>query len=374
MQRKKSLTFELTTSALCDMNCTYCFEGVKANPERLEDLDVVIKRIQETLQSNFYKESYENISISFWGGEPTLNTKYIITMMNAFKDEPEVEFHMYSNGYNLDRMKEVLDNVDTSKLKIQISYDGGEINEVYRLTNKGLSTTKAVMDTFHYLAEQGIQCDLKSTLPLGAITKVYSAWKNFEDLHEKYKDYPNVTVYFAPTIDYTQRRDETIEDKVKLFRTEMLKIAKKEIQFYEKYGRHLMSWFNSSEEKVNCSAGLDMIAVDVDGKTYPCHGMLYADGKERMENASLYDDNFINSMEKFNNKFKDTIHVVPDICTDCVATYCAVCPAATFQISEKEDDMDKWNDRGVNGLCEFYQTFGEIDRTVQKYLRSKRKT
>ena len=45
------LTLELTTSALCDMNCTYCFEGVKSNPKKLEDLDLLIKRVNEIVDS-----------------------------------------------------------------------------------------------------------------------------------------------------------------------------------------------------------------------------------------------------------------------------------------------------------------------------------
>jgi len=364
------LTYELTTSALCDMSCTYCFEGEKTNANRLKDYDTVIQRIHDTLDSDWFKGEFSGINLSFWGGEPTLNNKYILTLIEAFKDNDKVYFHMYSNGFDIDRMREIVDNVDMSKMKIQLSYDGGEINDTYRLTNKGLTTTQNVLKTFRYLAEKGVDVDLKSTLPMGALDKIVSSWDNFFDLHSEYEKFPNARIRYAPTIDYIQKKSD--KNKTDVFRQQILQVAKREIDFFLSNGYHLMTWFGADSHKTSCSAGYNMIALDVDGKTYPCHGVLYADHKDEIENESIYNsEDFVKHVEQFNMEYKKSLdRPMPDICVDCEATYCVVCPAACFEASEKETPMDRWEDREVNGLCDFYKAFGEIDRTVQKYINT----
>ena len=47
LKNKKTFTFEITTTALCDMKCAYCFEGEKINPKKLNDK---IKTKNEELQ------------------------------------------------------------------------------------------------------------------------------------------------------------------------------------------------------------------------------------------------------------------------------------------------------------------------------------
>jgi hypothetical protein len=45
-----------------------------------------------------------------------------------------------------------------------------------------------------------------------------------------------------------------------------------------------------------------------------------------------------------------------------------VCPVSSFDLSKKEDHFDRWHDRWVNNMCGFFKAFGEIDRSVQRYL------
>lgn len=366
-----TLTFELTTTALCDLNCTYCFEGVKSNPKKLQDLDILIKRINEMLEFDWFKENYTDLSISFWGGEPTLNYNYIIKIIDAFKSDDRVKFHMYSNGYNIENMKKVLDNVDYSKFEIQISYDGRLINDIFRITHTKNSSADKVLETFKYIAEKGINVFFKSTIPNNSINYLFETWLNFEQLHNEYKDFKNVRISFAPTIDYTMiPSEEEKKEKVQVFREQILKIAKKELEFYKENNRFLMTWFGSKNDKTNCSAGFNMVSIDVDGKSYACHGALYSKDKQELNSSSIFEDNFINKIKEFNDNFEPAIHNVSEVCKGCVATMCMICPVSSFSASKETAFMNKWTDRQVNGLCEFYQTFGEIDRSVQNYLRS----
>lgn len=372
--KRGALVIELTTNALCDLNCTYCFEGAKTDKRRLEDIDLLMKRIDEVLASSWFEENYTDCQITFWGGEPTLNTGYIIQIMDRYSKDDRINFHMYTNGFNIKNMTRIVNNVDYSKLSIQISYDGDWINDIFRLTNAGTSSKKQVLNTLQYLADKGINVSLKSTLPTTAMKNLVKTWLSFEKLYYHYKEYKNVHISFAPTIDYSMNRvDQDAGGNVDLFREQILLIAKKEIEFALTEDRHLMSWFNGSDRKSNCSAGLNFIAVDVDGQSYACHGALYADDKEALRSSTIYDDDFINKVSTFNDSFEQSLTRVPEVCKTCVATTCIVCPVQTFEVSKKETFEEKWEDRGVNGLCKYYQAFGEIDRSVQKYLQSKRR-
>jgi uncharacterized protein len=375
LRNRGSFTFELTTSALCDLDCTYCFEGAKTNPKRLEELDLLIKRIRQVKDSAWFKETYQDgMSISFWGGEPTLNVNYIIKIMNEFQNDDEVWFHMYTNGFNKKNLKKLLEAVPLNKFAIQVSYDGKPINDKFRLTKNRKTTSDMVMENFEWLSTFPLRkLDLKATVPSEAIPKLYDTWLDYEGIYNKFIDAPaNVVIRFAPSLDYSmlQKPGEDKGEAARVWREQILKIAKKEIEFYEKNGEHLMSWFGYGDTKVNCSAGLNMVAVDVDGSTYACHGVLYSPNKKDLQHSSIFDDNFVEATANKSDSYHESVHRVSDVCKDCVATMCMICPVASHTISKKESFEDKWTDRWVNGLCEFYQTFGEIDRTVQNYLYS----
>jgi len=368
---KNQFTLEITTTALCNLGCTYCFEGVKTEKRRLDDkVDVIKQRIYELLDSEWYKTEYGSLNISFWGGEPTLNGDLILEIMQEFQTQEDIEFHIYTNAYNRKRLDKIIDNVDISKLQIQVSYDGKEINDKFRLTLTGKPTSDEVLANVEYLARRGVNLSLKSTIPLKTMDSLYSTWKDFEQMYEELNDIgPNVYVSYSPTIDYVEEIPrENLDELISSFRKDMLRVAKEEIKFYKKHNRHLCSWFAGSDSKSHCASGANMHAIDVDGQSYACHGSLYSPNKESMRGGSILDDNWINDVIKMSRTYTEAIKVVPDTCVNCEATTCMICPVSSLDQSKKEDHFDRWTDRWVNNMCGFFKSFGEIDRTVQAYL------
>lgn len=368
---KNQFTLEITTTALCNLGCTYCFEGVKTNKERLDDkVDVIKKRIYELLDSEWFKTEYGSLNVSFWGGEPTLNAGLIVDVMQEFQDQEDIEFHIYTNAYNRKRLDQVVDHVDISKLQIQVSYDGKEINDEFRLTLTGKPTSDEVVGNLEYLARKGVRVSLKSTIPLKTMDSLYRTWKDFEKLYENLNSIgPNVYVTYAPTIDYVEDIPrENLEGLIASFRKDMLLIAKEEIAFYKKHHRHLCSWFAGSDSKSHCASGANMHAIDVDGNSYACHGSLYSPNKESMKGASILDDNWLDAVIAMSKSYTEAIKVVPETCVNCEATTCMICPVSSLDNSKNTEFFDRWTDRWVNNMCGFFKTFGEIDRTVQAYL------
>lgn len=374
--RKGSFNLEITTSALCDMGCTYCFEGEKVDKNKLDaDLPLIFKRINSILNDEtWFKRKYESLSISFWGGEPTLNPQLIIEVMKNYQDNPVIDFHLYTNGFNSKNLDTILANVKSEKLNIQVSYDGRLINDKYRLTKNNKSTSNQVLNTIYELAQKGANLSLKSTLPIENMEVLSDTWDDFLYIQNMlWKIDPNLHISYSPTIDYiTKVADEEKAEALKVFRNEFLKIAKKEIAFYEKHNRYLCSWFGGDDSRIHCAAGLNMTAIDQRGNMYACHGAIYSSKKEELINTTIYEDDFLEKVIANSVKFEEPLKKIAPTCRDCVATTCMICPVASHERSQKEDFFEAWTDNWVNNLCGFFKAFGEIDRAVQRHQILKR--
>lgn len=362
--------FEITTTALCNLGCTYCFEGVKTDKRRLDDkAEVLIQRIKELHASEWLNSKYDGINISFWGGEPTLNDKFVVQIIKEFENVENIDFHIYTNAYNRKRLENIVDNTDPKKLQVQISYDGADINNKFRVTHTGKPTAATVLDNMEYFAKKGVSLSLKSTIPLTALHNIHKTWLDFKALHEKFKEYGKVRVSYSPTIDYvTDLPDQIIPESVAIFREQMLKVAKEEIDFYRENGHYLCTWFGGGDTKVHCSSGANMHAINVDGKGYACHGSFYSPNAEEMKGSDIMEDSFVKDVERMSNKYHEPLGNVSDICKGCVATTCMICPVSSLDLSKNTDYFDRWQDRWVNNMCGFFKAFGEIDRAVQHHL------
>jgi hypothetical protein len=214
-----------------------------------------------------------------------------------------------------------------------------------------------------------LDISLKSTIPLKAMNSIHKTWLDFKKLHDHFKDHPNLKVSYAPTIDYvSDLPDQIIPESIAIFRSEMLKVARDEIKFYQENNRSLCTWFGEGDAKVHCASGAHMHAINVDGKGYACHGSFYSPNKEEMLGSDIMVDSFVEDVIKMSEKYKEPLGRISSTCKDCVATTCMICPVSSLDLSKEENFVDKWQDRWVNNMCGFFKAFGEIDRSVQAYL------
>lgn len=378
-QKKQSyFTLEITTTALCDLGCTYCFEGAKTDVAKLDDdIELIFKRIDSILNDDlWFKKKYEALNISFWGGEPTLNPKFIVAIMNRYKSHDLVGFHIYTNAFNINNLNQIIDNVQTSKLKIQVSYDGREINDAYRLSKNKKATSNQVLNNLYILAQKGLDVSVKSTLPIENMETLFNSWTEFKEIQEMlWKVDKNININYAPTIDYVKKiSDENKESSLGVFRKQFLMIAQQEMEFFKQHNRYLCSWFGGEDNRKHCGAGLNIAAIDQRGNLYACHGAIYSSKKQELITTSIYDDDFIEKLATSSKSYEKPLKKISSVCDECVATTCTICPVISHEKSEKADFFDKWTDNWVNNLCGFFKTFGEIDRAVQEIqLRESRK-
>lgn len=373
MENKIYYSLEILTTTACNMNCTYCFEGHKPQDKGIvnQNVQVYFDAIDKILESQWFKDEYTDLLITFWGGEPTINTKIMTDIITKYQDT-NIMYYLYTNGYQTSKFKSFIASLppkQISKLQVQVSYDGKILNDKYRVTTGGKSTMKSVLETFEYLSTLPINSlNFKQTLPINECNSMFETWKEFEELHYKYIDkgkevkVKDMIIGYSPTVDsFGSIDDKYLED----FKQNINKITKAEIEFYNKNGRFLMTWFGGDGEKNNCSTGVNMSVIDEDGKMYACHGVLYLKDKLKHEMADFKN---INKLTFSRDKYKNYAEFVNKECKNCIATTCLICPTTIYSKSLQTNEKDKWTDRMANEMCSFYKYFGKVDRSLQNYV------
>ena len=115
---------QLLTTLKCNLKCSYCSLGVGEVLGSQQHVNYGISDLDRFVSKHLGgKEVY----VTFYGGEPTLNLKFIIEVMKQF---PLFRYQLQTNGTLLDDVPEdILDKFSN----ILISIDGGErITDQYR--------------------------------------------------------------------------------------------------------------------------------------------------------------------------------------------------------------------------------------------------
>ncbi len=353
-------SYEITTTQQCNMACTYCFEE-EALQDKTKQLnkDDIIKSVYGMLNDKEFMIEYSGITLNMWGGESTLNKELIIDLINEFKDE-KINFFFYTNGYNaLDiatiiyKSKDIMPDY-AKRLSFQISFDGIN-NDLERVDHAGNGTSQRVLKNVKYFKKEfpEIRISLKSTLMINELYKLVEHWYYWRDLIEQYPDFT-----WSPTLEYTNKYVIT-NTQLELIEKQMLEVAKLEIQYFEKHNRFIWGWFDS-QDKVLCSAGINISNVDLEGNVTMCHGALYSDKKQDLIFGNVKDNDIVQKIKNTRFQFKEKFNMQQH-CVDCVATVCYQCPTVNHELNNSfyNPKID---------LCDVYQTFGKISRTVQKYL------
>ena len=360
----KILSVEILVTASCNFKCSYCFEGEKPEESifKIDDyFEDITTLINDLLNDDFVSSEYEIIQIDFWGGEPTINQKFLIRLIEYYKENSKIIYHLYSNGYKYTKFLKYLEAQKSwliNKLEIQISYDGKVIHDKFRLAKNNKLTADAVMENIIKVADVGYRISLKSTLPLTAFQHLYTVWEEFKDLNKK-----GYNFQYAPTIDYyTLFLDKT--DYLKIFETEMLKILRAEVEYKKIYGKHILSWLKTPIRHLGCSAGANMLIVDNNGDIFPCHGCLYIINKDKVKICNIRDKDYLNKIKSTMFKFIEDIAELTK-CVGCPATHCAICNSISYDKSNKISNSEKWFDyKSQNNICEYYKLFGMMHRAI----------
>jgi len=378
MQNIRIYNIDLTVTANCNFNCTYCFEHEFFEHKEFKDHELFIIKMNQLLNSDFFKKNYDLLNIGFWGGEPTLNEKAIRKIYTAFKTDDRVKFFIYSNGYLLDRYMDIFEESKNKslfghpKFCVQVSYDGMPVHDIFRKTKKNKLTGTKIRNVIKDLWKRKIPSVIKSTISPEAFKYLPEAR---EDVLNLYKEMPENNFFrsdnYFPTIDYynlEKYNNKEIEVFNKELNESLIKIAKEEIEFFKTNNKFFFSWFNPN--KALCCAGRDMVCVNWDGNIFKCHGSMYDDKKGEHLIIDIKNESFITNLDITNKLHNNNFGWEPEECKNCLATFCLRCNPVKFDRSEKKDYFEKWRDYTTQPrLCNFYKINGKIVFAIRKLLQ-----
>jgi len=372
---------DLTLTDSCNFGCKYCFEDGHFRNTFFKDVDLFINKINQLLDSDFFKQHYDALNIGLWGGEPTLAHKTVNYIVNYYANNSRVKYFIFSNGYNLDgvwdsliKFKDTFIEGGHPKFCIQMSYDGMPIHDIYRVRKDGVLTSTRVRDNIFRVYKHRIPSTIKSTVTLDAFKYLPAAYDDIRDIYERHsgQQFFHANNYF-PTIDYYhlgKYNENEIDEYCVDLENALTEIATKDIEFYKKNNNQFFfAWFTPN--KALCSAGRDMVCIGVGGKIYKCHGSVYDDKVDDHIVSNLKDSDFIKKLVDSHILHDTNFGYQPLECLDCEAGYCLRCNPVKYEKSDKDTYIEKWRDYANQPiLCRFYKINGRIMKALNHIVKN----
>jgi sulfatase maturation enzyme AslB (radical SAM superfamily) len=361
---KQSITIDLNVTGQCNLRCSYCIESGQYT---LASCEAIVPEFCAFID-RLVKAEY-SVTIGFWGGEPTLKPEVLANIVNRYRDNIDVKFMIYTNGFNLSpevlgliySLKDIIIN-GSPKFFTQISYDGMPIQDVKRQRgSKG--TSDEVRSTIRWASQNGIPYSIKSTIPVDMLKHLFEAYTDINDLSGSRSGYYPSLDYFNDLKD-TGSLDQNLQemrDNLKRIAAYMLSAKRKGQPCTD------FKWFTNS--KSDCTAGINMFSVDITGLIYVCHGCFYS--SKKADHFIGYITDPISILDTAREKHMAFEAISPAECQTCEATFCARCNTARYSISEKETYGERWKDYTNNPtLCRIFKEIGLVSRAYQKLLNS----
>lgn len=163
--RADTMSFEITvlTTLGCNFACPYCFEeGAKKHSNMTEE---TCKQFLTWIMYQTETYDYQHIHITFYGGEPLMNTQPIYFIAEALQEwckqvNRKFSFGMITNGYLIDP-----DDIDTwirlGMNKIRVTVDGDKASHDSRrpLLN-GAGTFDTIMDNIGAICDKDVDVSI----------------------------------------------------------------------------------------------------------------------------------------------------------------------------------------------------------------------
>jgi len=350
---------DINVTSLCNLACKYCFVG--GTGEIFSDSSRACDFINRLIQSRFFLDNYKMLCVNFWGGEPTLRPQFIKDIIAAFDDIGCIRFFIFSNGTKLEGIQDLLlkyrykKTENHPKLVLQVSYDGEPIHSKFR------GQTELVWKTLSWLDAHDVPFTIKSTVPYGGFKYMYDAYLDIKKIGSEMMGKGFKNLDYFPTIEHYNSSDCLFEDYERDLEKALIKIAKKEL--VDK--TNMFKWFTNS--RAVCTAGKDLIAIDCDGKIYPCHGCLYEDKKEHVL-GDIDNHNVFDALADFRKRISQ--HLAIESCPNCQVSFCLRCNHAKYSYSEKDQYFSKWCDGTAQpDICRFYNINNRVKLAFEELRR-----
>jgi len=297
----------LLISHKCNLNCTYCYVDKSANKTELMPLKVA----QQAITELFADPDYEEVEISFLGGEPLLCFERIAEIAQWVMDQswnkPYILFATV-NGTLLNNEMKAWFRERKDRFYLCVSYDGK-----YHAQDINRSESNHQID-IDFFVETWPDQPIKMTLSEEAAP--YLA-RNVIDLHER-----NVEIDASIALGTPCWK----KDSVRVFRQQLDLLADYYLTKPDvipiAFLRHDLRGIWAKEDKNTryCGAGKQFSAVYLDGSKHPCHLLSpLVLSSEKMKKAE--------ALDIWNTVISDM-----PVCNDCmIRRFCPMCIGMNFK-------------------------------------------
>jgi len=264
----KYLILKITNK--CNLNCIYCYN---ADKNEIKDMD--FKTAKNSIDY-ILSDDTDKLKIQFTGGEPLLNfdlIEKVIKYCNKEYDYINVSYAVQTNGTLLNN--ELIEKIKDLHLKIGISIDGIEVNDILRPYEDGNSST---LDTL-----RGIYLLNSYNIPFGITTVITN--KNLPFIKE-FVEY--LIALGVKSISFDLLKPKKKEHlKIMPNEEEFNKILK-DLNNYPIYIKNLQRRQNNIYCFLNTG---DLLFVNELGDIYPCptlEGNFYMGNINDKENINIF--------------------------------------------------------------------------------------
>lgn len=189
IEQNGSPYFRIFTTYACNANCFYCFE-------KKDNKSFITEKIANDIISFILHKVGEEktITISWFGGEPLMNHKYITYICKQLKKHnKKVVSFMVSNG-SLFSNKIIKNAIDDWNLKhVQITLDGfGSVHNERKKYNSNFDSFEKTIKSIHLLINSNIKVAIRINYDNKNIDSIY---RLIDYLKDEFKGSKNLTVY-----------------------------------------------------------------------------------------------------------------------------------------------------------------------------------
>jgi uncharacterized protein len=315
---KKTLnSYELILTEDCNLRCKYCFDDTYSDREGcnynytmpLSMVDDVLGFIEKT------KDPYSRISVSFFGGEPTLNWEFIECFVEKSRDSHQFDYLINTNitTLNSEKIDYLLDN----RVTIIASIDGKEeSHDMKRIGKGGAGTWKLIMKRIPEILSKS----RSRGVPFSILMVVTPETCHL--MEENYRFLSSlmctVNILYDFNREFTEGQFNLIEKQLR-----SMFIEDRVPLYYDIETRILSREFHSQD--TFCHTANRVATISPNGGLFFCHRLtpkmsdeLYSYNEERYGN--IY-DGYINTdyINMISDRVNREIFKIDKICEDCIA-------------------------------------------------------
>lgn len=301
MPDKKKLTrsIYITTNMTCNLRCIYCYEQDKTSKTTFD-----VNQAKSTLKATLSNKTEKGTLVNFHGGEPFLSYEKIKELCEwawAQGFPENFTFFATSNGTLIHGEIQDWLYKNRHRFVVGLSLDGTR-----EMQNINRSNSFDLIDLDFFIRawpNQGVKMTISPKT-------IYSLADGVIFIHEK--GFKDVRANLAEMVDWSDPVYMTIY-KRELDKLSEYYLSHPWVDKCSLFSILFVGLINNDVRKW-CGAGTEMEAIDVDGRSYPCHLFFESVcGKEKSEAAHLID---FTDYNKYTSEHCRSCQLLP-ICPTC---------------------------------------------------------